>query len=102
MTSPGQNVGQILKLIYLWWDMTDMSIFELERRPKAQNGVNANGYLSGIFNFRYNSRYKSLLRAQNSGHFENLEILNTASRYEKTVPNYAKKFFLGDIIIINE
>ena len=63
MTSPGQNVGQILKLIYLWWDMTDMSIFELERRPKAQNGVNANGYLSGIFNFRYNSRYKSLLRA---------------------------------------
>ena len=31
------------------------SIFELERR-KAQNIGNANGYLSGIFNFRYNFR----------------------------------------------
>ena len=27
-------------------------IFELERRSKAQNNGNANGYLSGIFNFR--------------------------------------------------
>ena len=32
------------------------SIFELERRLKAQNIGNANGYLSGIFNFRYNFR----------------------------------------------
>ena len=32
------------------------SIFELERRSKAQNFGNANGYLSGIFNFRYNFR----------------------------------------------
>ena len=30
------------------------SIFELERRSKAQNFGNANGYLYGIFNFRYN------------------------------------------------
>ena len=29
------------------------SIFELERRSKAQNVGNANGYLVGIFNFRY-------------------------------------------------
>ena len=29
------------------------SIFELERRSKAQNVGNAYGYLSGIFNFRY-------------------------------------------------
>ena len=29
-------------------------IFELQRRLKAQNVGNANGYLSGIFNFRYN------------------------------------------------
>ena len=49
------------------------SIFELERRSKDH------GYLSGLFNFRYNFRQKSLLRAQNSGHFENFEILNTAS-----------------------
>ena len=32
------------------------SIFELQRRPKAQNVGNAHGYLSGIFNFRYNFR----------------------------------------------
>ena len=28
-------------------------MFELERRPKAQNIGNANGYLSGMFNFRW-------------------------------------------------
>ena len=32
------------------------SIFELQRRSKAQNVGNADGYLSGIFNFRYNFR----------------------------------------------
>ena len=32
------------------------SIFELERRSNAQNVGNANGYISGIFNFRYNLR----------------------------------------------
>ena len=32
------------------------SIFELERRSKAQNFGNAHGYFSGIFNFRYNFR----------------------------------------------
>ena len=32
------------------------SIFELERRSKVQNFGIANGYLSGIFNFRYNFR----------------------------------------------
>ena len=35
---------------------TSSSIFELERRSKAQNVGNANGYLSGMFNFRYNFR----------------------------------------------
>ena len=32
------------------------SIFELERRSKARNVGNAHGYLSGLFNFRYNFR----------------------------------------------
>ena len=32
------------------------SIFELRRRSKARNVGNAHGYLSGIFNFRYNFR----------------------------------------------
>ena len=47
MTSPGHKVCQILKVIYL-------RQFELERRSKAQNVENAHGYVSGLFNFRYN------------------------------------------------
>ena len=50
MTSPGHKVGQILKVIYL------RQFFELERRSRAQNVGNAHGYLSGLFNFRYNFR----------------------------------------------
>ena len=46
-------------------------IFELEHPSKAQNVRNANGYLSGIFDIAYNFQQKSLLRAQNGGHFEN-------------------------------
>ena len=54
------------------------SIFELERRSKAQNIGNAHSYPSGIFNLRYSGK-KSLLRAKNGGHFENFRILNTTS-----------------------
>ena len=32
------------------------SIFKLERRSRAQNVGNAHGYLSGLFNFRYNKK----------------------------------------------
>ena len=38
------------------------SIFELKRRSKGQNVGNANGYLSDIFNFQYNFRWKSELK----------------------------------------
>ena len=55
------------------------SIFELERRSKAQNSGNTHGYRSGIFNFRYNIRWKNLSRPENGGHFENFQILNTAA-----------------------
>ena len=37
------------------------SIFELERRSKAQNVGNANGYLSGILDFRYHFRKKKFV-----------------------------------------
>ena len=37
------------------------TIFELQRRSKAQNVGNAHGYRSGIFNFRYNFQSKSLV-----------------------------------------
>ena len=72
------------------------SIFELERRSKAQNVGNANGYISGIFNFRFNFRWKSLSRAQNGGHFDNFEILNTASIWPqiwKDRPKLCQKVF---------
>ena len=79
------------------------SIFELERRSKAQNVWNAHGYLSDIFNFRYSFRWKSLSRAQNGGHFENSDILNTASiwlQIGKDRPKLCQKsFFRGDGII---
>ena len=79
------------------------SIFELERRSKAQNVGNAHGYLFDIFIFRYNFRWKSLSRAQNGGHFENSDILNTASIWPqiwKDRPKLCQKsFFHGDGII---
>ena len=56
-----------------------LSMFEVGRRPKAQNIGNANGYLFGKFNFRYHIRSKSLSLAQNGGHFENFKVLKTAS-----------------------
>ena len=74
------------------------TIFELERRSKAQNIGNANGYLFGIFNFRYNFRWKGLSRAQNGGHFENFDISSTASIWPQIWKDrsklYKKKFFM--------
>ena len=55
------------------------SIFELQRRSKAQNVENAHGYLSGLSTSGITSTKKSLSRTQNGGHYENFEILNTAS-----------------------
>ena len=78
------------------------SIFELEGRPKAQNIGNANGYLSGIFNFWYNFRWKSLPQAQNGGNFKNFEILNTISIWPQICQDRSKlcpKNFLGDDVI---
>ena len=76
------------------------SIFELERRSKAQNVGNAHGYLFDIFNFRYNFRWKSLSRAQNGGHFDNSDILNTASiwpQIEKDCPKLCQKSIIDDV-----
>ena len=80
------------------------SIFELQRRSKAQNVGNAHGYLSGIFNFRYNFRSKSLSRAQNGGHLEYFEILNTASIWPKTWkdrPKLCQKKYCHDDDVID-
>ena len=45
------------------------SIFELEHRTKTQNVGNANGHLSGIFNFRYNFRQKKFVASSKWGPF---------------------------------
>ena len=55
MTSPGHKNRSNFEI-----DISP-SILELQRRPKAQNVGNAHGYLSGIFNFRYNFRYKKFV-----------------------------------------
>ena len=81
------------------------SIFELLRRSKAQNVGNTHGYISGIFNFRYNFRLKSLSRAQNGGHFEHFEILNTASIWPpiwKDRPKLCQKKYFDDDDVIDD
>ena len=79
------------------------SIFGLDRWSKVQNVGNANGYLFGMFNFRYNFQWKSLSRAQNGGHFEISDILNTSSNSPqiwKDCPKLCQKsFFHGDDVI---
>ena len=50
MTSPGKKNMSNFEV-----DISP-SIFELERRSNAQNVGNTNGYLYGIFNFRYHFR----------------------------------------------
>ena len=55
MTSPGHQVTRSQSRSNFETDIS-LSIFELERRPKAQNIGNAHDYLSDIFNFRYHFR----------------------------------------------
>ena len=50
MTSPGHKIGQILKSIYL------RQYLNYSVDQKLKNVGNAHGYLSGLFNFRYNFR----------------------------------------------
>ena len=79
------------------------SIYGLERWSKAENVENANGYLSGMFNIRYNFRWKSLSRPQNGGHFESVEISNTASIWPQICKDRPKlcpkNIFHGDDVI---
>ena len=73
MTSPGHKIGQIFKLIYLRQYLN----YSIDQKLKMSEMFMAifllystSGITSGI---------KNLSRAQNGGHFENFEILNTAS-----------------------
>ena len=76
------------------------SIFELQRRSKAQNVANAHGYLSGIFSFQYNFRKKVCRELKKAAILKYQTQLQFDLRYEKIVPHYAKKsFFYGDDVI---
>ena len=68
MVSPGHKVA------HFWKIDAFPSIFQLQRRSKAQNIGNTHGYLAGIFDFRYNIWYKRLSQPENGGHFEKFEI----------------------------
>ena len=73
-------MGQILKLIYL--------------RQYLSYGVDQKFKMSEMLMaicLVYSTSGKKVCRAQNGGHFENFDIL---IRYEKIVPNYAKKVFM--------
>ena len=73
MTSPGHKIGQILKLIYLRQYLS-YSVDQKLKMSEMLMSIFLVYSTSGI-----TSGKKSLSRAQNGGHFENFEILNTAS-----------------------
>ena len=74
------------------------SIFELQRRSKAQNLGNAPGYQYSIPNFRWHSRRKNSPGPQNFVTFENFKILkisegsiNLTSDMEQSYANNPRK-----------
>ena len=73
MTSQDHKVGQILKLIYLRQYLS-YSINQKLKMSEVLMAIFLVYSTSGT-----TSGKKSLLRAQNGGHFENFYILNTAS-----------------------
>ena len=92
MTSPGHKIGQILKLIYLCQYLS----YSVDQKLKMSEMLMAIFLVystSGI-----TSGKKKVCRAQNGGHFENFEILNTASIWPqiwKDRPKLCqKKFFM--------
>ena len=74
-------------------------MFELERRPKAQNIGNANGYLSGMFNFRWKVcrelKWRPFWKFWNIKHSFNLT--SDMKRSSQIMP--PKVFFCGDDVI---
>ena len=89
MTSPGHKVGQILKLIYLRQYLN----YSVDQKLKMSEMLIS---IFLVYSPSGKTSGKKVCRAQNGGHFENFEILNTASIWPqiwKIVPNYAKKSF---------
>ena len=97
MTSPSNKIGQILKLIYhrqYLSNSVDQKLKMSEMLMAIILVYSTSGITSGKIKF---------CRAQNSGHFENFEILNTSSIWPqiwKDRPKLCqKKVFYGDDVI---
>ena len=73
MTSPGNKIGQILKLIYFRQYLI-YSVDQILKMSEMHMAVFLVYLTSGI-----TSGKKSMSQALNGCHFENFEILNTAS-----------------------
>ena len=73
MTSPGHKIGKILKLIYLR-QYLNYSVDQKLKMSEMLMAIFLVYSTSGI-----TSGKKKVCRAQDGGHFENFEILNTAS-----------------------
>ena len=92
MTSPGHKIGQILKLIYLR-QYFSYSVDQKLKMSEILMAIFLVYLTSGITSGKKNCR------AQNGSHFENFEILNTASIWPqiwKDRPKLCKKivFFM--------
>ena len=72
MTSPGHKIGQILKLIYLRQYLS----YSVDQKLKISEMLMAIFLVYSTSGITFG---KKVCRAQNGGHFENFEILNTAS-----------------------
>ena len=71
MTSPGHKVGQILKLIYLRQYLN----YSVDQKLKMSVMLMA---IFMVYSTSGITSGKKVGRAQNGGHFEKFEILNTA------------------------
>ena len=97
MTSPGHKIGQILKSIYPCQYLSysvDQKLKMLEMIMAIFLVYSTSGITSG----------QNVCRAQNGGHFENFEILNTASiwlQIWKDRPKFCKEVVYGYDIIVD-
>ena len=72
ITSPGYKIGQILKLIYL----RQYLYYSVDQKLKMSEMFMV---ICLVYSTSGITSSKKVCRAQNGGHFENFEILNTAS-----------------------
>ena len=72
MTSPGHKIGQILKLIYLRQYLS----YSVDQKLKMSEMLMA---IFLVYSTSGIASSKKVCGAQNGGHFENFEILNTTS-----------------------